>query len=308
MSGSVLNIIIKIVAVLLAVFLWFNVVSKKQYEYELTLPVTGVDYPVGLAPVTLPPDSLTVKVLAQGRKLMHGDWKDAGLRLKALRVHAGVNNLELTTETVNLVRSEDVTLLEIFGPATLSLQMDRVDSVLKPVASQLAVATDRGYAIIPGTRRINPIQTMVTGPLQVVRRIDSIYTASKIVDRADKSLSITLPLEIPAGMAIELSHDSAVVEIGIDKIKTRRFTDVAVTVEQKLRQQKAIIDPDKLDITISGPEQIVDELAVEDISVSVISDASIDPERDYIKPMVQLPPGIMLENMKPDSLRIMINP
>ena len=308
MSGSVLNIIIKIVAVLLAVLLWFNVISKKQYEYELTLPVTEIEYPTGLAPVALPPDSIAIKVSAQGRKLMRDDWKEAGLRLKATRMHTGINNLELNTETVSLVRTEDVNLLEVTSPMTISFLMDRVDSVLKPVASQLAVAPAPGYAIIPGSRRINPIQTMVTGPMQVVRKIDSIYTASKIVDKADKSLSLTLELEVPKGTAVKLSHDSAVVEIGIDKIKTRRFEDVAVDLDKSLRQQKTVIDPDKVEIVVSGPGQLIDELKPEDIKIQVGSVTSADLDRGYIAPVTELPTGILLEKITPDSLRIMIKP
>ena len=52
MSNSAINILIKLIAILLAILLWFYVVSQKDYEYELTLPVTEVDYPDGLGLVS----------------------------------------------------------------------------------------------------------------------------------------------------------------------------------------------------------------------------------------------------------------
>ena len=80
MSGSALNILIKILAILLAILLWFYVVSQKDYEYELTLPVTEVDYPAGLGLVEGMPDSLSIKIFAEGQKLLSNNWKRAGLK------------------------------------------------------------------------------------------------------------------------------------------------------------------------------------------------------------------------------------
>ena len=73
MPGTITNILTKVIALLLAILLWFNVVSKKQYEADLTLPVTEVDCPPGLTPVTGVPRSLAVKVMAEGRKLLRSD-------------------------------------------------------------------------------------------------------------------------------------------------------------------------------------------------------------------------------------------
>ena len=89
MTGSALNIIIKLIAVVLAVFLWFNVVTQKQYEYDLTLAVTDVELPPSLGAVNPFPDSLTIRIIAEGKKLLQDDWKEAGLRIKAGRLRRG---------------------------------------------------------------------------------------------------------------------------------------------------------------------------------------------------------------------------
>ena len=61
MSATVINMLLKLTALLLAALLWFNAITQKQYEYDFSLPITTVDVPSGLAVANDMPKSLTVK-------------------------------------------------------------------------------------------------------------------------------------------------------------------------------------------------------------------------------------------------------
>jgi len=304
MTGSVLNVVIKLTAVLLAVFLWFNVITQKQYENEYTLAVTGVELPTSLGAVTPFPDSLTVRVMAEGKRLLRDDWKTAGLRIKAGRLKRGINHLELNLETVALVRSEHVNLVDITGTTPIMVQLDRLDSILIPVASRLAVIPREGYMIIEGQGEISPLSTQVIGPALALQRIDSIDTEQKILDDVTESIHITLALIRPDDLDISMGHDSASIDVKVDKITRKRFDNISVSIGH-LRSGRAIVDPDKVSVEVQGPASMIDSLSLDHIRVEVIPPGD---KSGYAVPQISLPPNFKAADITPDSIRILVSP
>lgn len=313
MSSSTINIVIKLIAVLLAIFLWFNVITQKKYEHRFDLPVTEIDLPAKFGVMTSLPESLSVVVEAEGKKLLRDDWQKAGLRIKAGRLKRGLNILEINTESVVLVRGEEIEIKEISGLASLEIRLDQIDSVLKPVASRLAIVTAEGYTVVTGKGSINPIQTMVTGPAALLRQIDSIFTEQKIIDDVDGSTELMLALEVPFGMSFTTAHDSARVETVVEPIKTRRLENVTVTmVDPKTMRvisagsyRKCVIDPAQVTLEVTGPASLINSLKKGQIKVT----AEIPYEKfdGYVEPNVILPDGITLLSISPDSLRVVAN-
>ncbi len=304
MSGSALNIVIKLIALILAVFLWFNVITQKQYEYNLKLKITQVELPPNLGQVTPLPDSLQVRVMAEGKKLLRDDWKNAGLRIKAGRLKRGVNNLDINLETVALVRSEDVSLVDFPGARTITVQLDRLDSSLVPVASRLGVVPREGYTIVAGEGGITPLRTLVVGPAILLGKIDSIYTEQKILDDINETVKMTLALQKPSEMEIKAAHDSATVEVVIDKIGSRTFENIPV-VFSGARNSRVIVDPDKVTVVIEGPQSQLASLSEKQIQVRAASTGKSD---DYIIPRVDLPTNFSAKSVAPDSVRVLVAP
>lgn len=314
MASSTVNFVIKLIAVLLALFLWFNVITQKKYEHRLNLPVTDIDLPSNLGLMTSLPESLAVVVEAEGRKLMRDDWQKAGLRIKGRRLVRGLNKLEVNIESVSLIRGEEVQLKEIQGASVLELRLDVIDSVLKPVASRLAVVVSEGFIVVPGKEAVDPIKTMVTGPAALLRRIDSIYTEQKIVDDVKGPINLMLALEIPSGMSFTIAHDSAQVETQVEPLKTRRLENIGVTIVgpgpfrgrlTKAELGQCVIDPDRVTLELSGPKSLIDELKAQQVRVTAEIPA---PKFDgYVMPKVTLPVGLSLVSISPDSLRVVAN-
>lgn len=306
MTGSVLNIIIKLTALALAVLLWFNVITNKQYEHQLTLAVTDVELPVNLGLVTKLPDSLTVSVMAEGKKLLRSDWKKAGLRIKAGRLKRGINNLELSSETVSLVRSEEVNLLGLPGAQPVVVQLDRIDSVFVPVASRLAVLPEDGYMTIDGQGSVSPLLTQVIGPGLLLQQIDSIYTEQKILDGITESVHMTIRLEKPKDWDLVLGRDSATIEVAVDKIRQKQFEQIPVRIGRVRSGVRPIVDPDRVNVTVEGPASLIDSLGERQIVVSVTPSGDISD--GYAVPQVVLPPNFTPVEVSPDSIRILISP
>jgi len=306
MTGSVLNIIIKLLAVLLAILLWFNVITEKQYDYELKLPITDYELPSNLAPITPLPESLSVKVLAEGKQLLRSDWKHAGLRIKATRMVRGQNTIDFNLETVSLVRADNVTLLDIPVIMPVIVRLDRIDSTLIPVASRLAVIPDKEYMVIAGSERVTPSNVWVIGPVQTLGRIDSVYTEQKILDGAEEPVMAELKLETPDQQSVQLRQDSVTALVRVDKIKEREFVGIPVAVIPDGITRRPVVDPGRVTVTVRGPVSLVDTLAADDINVAV--SVAGDGRGEYLKPQVQLPQNVSVIRVSPDSVRVIVSP
>lgn len=302
MTGSVLNFIIKITALALAILLWLNVITEKEYEYAYTLPVNDIELPSTLGAITPFPESLTVSVTAEGKKLLSSDWKKAGLRLKAGRLKRGADTLELNLETVSLVRSDDVTLVDIIGARAIYVYLDHLDSMLVPVASRLVVMPDEGYTVVQGRGGISPLQTRVIGPAMLIRRLDTIYTESKILEDVNKSVSLRLALLKPADTTNSLGHDSADVDVIVDKLTRKRFGRVPVFSQSGGNGRRPIVDPDHIAVTIEGPELLIDSLNINQIRIL----AALPPNDSvaYVLPTIILPQNFTVVGAEPDSIHI----
>ena len=305
MPRWVLNTLIMIIALLLAVLLWFNAVAKKEYEYELTLPVTGIDFPPGLGPVTPLPESLQVRLLATGKKLLHSDWKRSGLHIKAMRLRRGANTLDLNLETVALTHSDNVTLLDLFGMTSVPVYLDRIEPTTKPIAARLTVIPADGYIAIAGQDRLDPPRATVIGPEMLLKQIDSIYTEQKTIDQAVKSIEVALALEKPAGMPVRLVSDSTVATVKLDRKTIRRVDNLPIMAELDVPSEKTItLVPDKLSIEIEGPQTIIDTLSSSHFKIKLTG----NPVSGYARPEIFLPPSCRLIRTVPDSVLIQVSP
>ena len=306
MSGSILNVVVKLTALLLAFLLWFNVITEKQYEHEVRLPVTSFEFPPNLGAVTALPDSLNVKVASEGKKLLRTDWKQAGLRVKGVRLRQGVNTLDLNLETVSLVRSDEVTLVELSDAAPLVIQLDRIDSTLKPVTSRLTVVARRGYTVVPDRVMILPRRMQIIGPRYLLDSIDSILTERKTVSGVAETVRAVLKLERPPGLNIRFGLDSVTVEVPVDKVRQKEFADIPITIKADGSGQRLTVDPDHVTIKVEGPAGLLDSLLSRKINVVV--DASRETENGRIRPEVILPPAFTLVSVTPESVRFVPSP
>lgn len=306
MSSTVTNILLKITAVLLAVLLWFHVVSKKQYEYNLTLPVKQIDLPAGIAPVGGFPDSLVVRVLASGKQLLRTDWKDSGLRIKGARLRRGINTLDLNLESVSLVRAENVTLLDLPGAGAITIQIEKMDSVVVPIVPRVSVEPAHGLMILPEQTRLTPARTKVIGPVSLINHIDSVFTEPLVIDQADSTVQYHLKLQFPEGMGIRLQHDSVLATIGVEKSAMRRFEPVPVTMGRNALGGETIFEPDRVAVDLECPEQIIDTLSGSIIRAFVNNDGAM---RDgYLKVEVVYPNHCTLIRVVPESVRVTVRP
>lgn len=301
MSAAILNILLKVVALLIALLIWFNVMTQKQYDYELNLPITGIDTPPGLGLVNDIPATLTAKVRADGKKLLRSDWKEAGLRIKGQRLKRGLNALDLNLETVALVRSDHVALAELRGITSIPVFLDRIDSVEVPIASRLEITPAAGYALVGSKIQFFPPNARLIGPAAALDDIDTIYTESRALSGIRDTVSLTVALDRPPRPSVMLALDSIRMTAPVEKSGIKRFENVRLTVAGGAGRRMTLM-PEKIVIDIEGPVSIIDTLS------SGFLRAVVTPPAygEYVRPEVALSPDLRVHQMIPDSIHLLI--
>jgi hypothetical protein len=301
MSATVINMLLKLTALLLAALLWFNAITQKQYEYDFSLPITAVDVPSGLALANELPKSLTVKVRADGRHLLRSDWKKAGLKIKASRLKRGVNTIELNLESVSLVRPDNITLLELAGGATIPIVLDRIDSAVVPIASRLTIIPAGGFVEVKSKNSLIPALMKVKGPASLLPGIDSIRTERRTLTRLKASTRLPLELIRPEGKAVSLSGDSVVAAITIEKAKTKRLDNIPIFTGGTSDRRLTLI-PQQIILDLEGPESLMDTLTAADI----IARVDVGDANGYAVPNIKLPANVTVTRITPDSIRVLV--
>lgn len=302
MSATVINMLLKLTALLLAALLWFNAITQKQYEYDFSLPITAIDVPPGLALANDVPRSLTVKVRANGRRLLRGDWKRAGLKIKATRLKRGPNTIDLNLETVSLVQPENIALLELAGNTSIPILLDRIDSVVVPIASQLTIVPAGGFVEVRSKSNLIPSRVKIKGPASLLADIDSIYTEKRTLTRLKASTRLPLELLCPKGGAISLTSDSVVVSIAIEKSKTKRLENIPLFTGAIDSTHHLTLIPELIMLDIEGPASIIDTVSAADI----IARVTVGDAGGYAVPDIVRPPGITITRITPDSIRVLV--
>jgi YbbR domain-containing protein len=252
MKAPFTNIWLRIIAIVMGLLLWFHVATEKVYNYEVRLPITEIILKDNLALASETPESLSVKVSANGKHLLRQDWKKAGLRINASQYVAGMYNLELTTSNVLLAHAGIISLDEVVQPSNFFLHVDYLDMARIKVSPNLIVTPDEGYAVKAVLRPV-PSEVVLRGARSLLEQIGEVTTELKEVSGLRNNVEMKLAVIPPPGQGISLDPDSVRVEIEVVPVKTRLFEKIPIIVYNSPTGKKVLPQPPTIDIEMTGP-------------------------------------------------------
>ncbi len=306
MAAPFENIGIKLVALILGLLLWFHVATEKVYHNEVTLPVTDVLLAEDLTLSREPPDSLMVSVSASGKQLLRQSWRRRGLRINANKFPAGRHRLGLSIANVSLVDpGGEITLDKVVSPTSVELHVDRIAVDTLPVTLDLTPLTDEGYAV-KSISRPEPSEVAITGPRSIIGSFRTVFTEPRTLSKLRNSVDLNLRLTAPDGYGIKVSPDSVRATVEVVPVRTRVIEGIAVAVFNTPADSTEAADPPAVQVIVTGPPAEVDSLPPEAIVLSVdYEDLTAD---GYAPVHYDVPVGIKIKRIEPDSVRIIVRP
>ncbi len=283
------NNVLKIVAFLLALLMWFFVNSDGQPRTELSrtfsnVPVTWQNLDNDFV-VTGPPDNVDVVIRGDSSVL------DAMVP-QDLIIYVDLQGKKAGTHTLTVAgTSPRGTRITNWNPRTLEIEIDEIINLQIEVKLQIEGEPAEGYII--GTPELSPPQVFVQGPRNRVQEVASIYGIINI-DGLQEDFQVTALLQTinfngqPAA-GVTVISDTVDIFLPIQKPDKEVTVHVPIVGEPKEGFQlgEILISPAR--IKISGfMEYLASILRLETEPID-ISDADEDVEREV---KLVLPDGI----------------
>lgn len=255
----------KILAILIAVSLWFVANLQHDVEKNIMIDVNYTNLPKGLIVVNNPPEKLNIRVRGPRSRLSSLSSKDMVFTIDLSNLTIGASIFEIRTD--QLIPPRDVQVTGI-SPSEINLDVDRlvqkrvsVEPVLEP--------PDKGYEIA-GKPQVTPETVDITGPEKLLRTIKSVGTDPVSLKGEKSRFSIEVPIRPPYSLVEVAGGNTVKVTIDIkEKILEKEFNNLDINFINFDGMDFETDGSLSAEIAFEGPFSIINNLNSKDIELYV---------------------------------------
>lgn len=280
-----------VIALFIAVFLWFMAVLDRNY-------VTSFSFPVELGEVTtakiitgLETRAATATIEGKGRDLVGLRLRQPSFRLNVPEARAGIQQLRLNPADLNLPKTLVVRAL---APEYIELKLNEVGR--RSVAVEVPLKGQRPAGMT--VTSITPLaQVTLVGPQEDVPLFSTVFTESLDLTAVHQTDTVLLKLRPPAAEGFSTEPESVPVAVAVEKEGARIF--LAIPVRPAAPHGRPLdIEPDQAQIAVAGPSSRLDGLRPNDINAR-IKVADLEPGRYRLAAEITLPQDFHLVRCEP---------
>jgi YbbR domain-containing protein len=298
------NLGIKIVALVLALFLWFNTTINKNYDYELKLPLRIENLPINSIVANILPPDVLVKVSGKGKqilKLLLSRQREVVIDVRNFELKE--TNHILKPEEVRLPETQELRVDEIVSPKFVMISLDNKVEERMPVVSQIEIIPKDGYVQV-GEVMLEPKEITVLGPKRILKNLKTIATQKIEIKDIDKSINQEVELELPKEVNLHLSAQKVTFQAEIQKGIEKKFTGVKLAPLNLSPNRKAFFEPDNGTVMILGTENSLVRIEPESLRLWVDCKNLKKRETLFLKASLELPLDTRLIEIIPDSFKV----
>jgi YbbR domain-containing protein len=290
------NLSLRVLAVLIALGLWFFVnAGQREEQQSMLVPVEYRGLPGGLIIVNRRPDFISLTISGPRTLLSLLDPGRLTVHLDLRGLTPGEADIKVTPEMFRIPRK---TTIDRIVPSQITLDVDQIMTRELPVRLSIKGQVASGLAI--SAIDLKPSVVTVTGPSHALRSVDAIDTMPFDVQGANEPVSRYVQLA-DVGTKIKLSSSWVLATVKLQEVVTEReFHDVEVSVRNS--DHKFLLHPPHISLTVRGPQKT---LAGLDLDGSVYVDARDLGVGSFETPVqVDLPKGLEVVRESPDKVKL----
>lgn len=309
------NIILKITAVVCAIALWFYVISLKNFQLTMNVPLSLVKLQETLAIASKPPS--TIKITMEGHPL---DLIRLQSQQQSVAMVVDLQNAELGTKRYHLNAKNFVAQnypgVHYVEPDNQYLFVDvTVDTRIErniPIKSNVSFIAAPGYLLTQEPQFLQD-NLKVSGARNALTRIIDIPTDSMYFDTLKASQTFSIPLDFDNFPAFVSPSDSiAKIFVDVQKISTKEFKHVPVQLIGYYDRAHNSIIPSDVSVEITGGAKVLESISNDDIALLVEYNRFAIEDTDSLPPTVKLtlPSDVNREmsikaiQIKPDRVKL----
>jgi YbbR domain-containing protein len=293
------NYQIKIVVVIIAVFIWFFVVTENDYEYVMEVPVKVINIPQGMVLFNEIPKNAKVKIKGSGKALIAlSVSRGARLELDLSDVHHK-KTFFLQPKNVLLSRpAGSIETQEIISPDSMTVVLDEFQIKKTPVVAKIKAKTAPGYTIV-GDVLINPDSVIISGPKRIVSQIDKVFTSEVEYSDLEFDLNDTVPLAAVPSEKVDTSVKQVDIFLNVQKLLEVTINEVPVEVRNAPRNITVHVVPSTLSLVLEGGGELLSSVSREDIVAYIdYSRVKGSPHKEH-PAYIETPPGVSYRDVRP---------
>ncbi len=294
------DIQIKLGSLILAVLLWFFVVTDIEYYFDLEIPLRIQGLSEDKAFNNEIPDLVTTRFRGKGHTLLWANMtlplSETGLVLDLSKTHnTQIYHLnEYFTEHPDkliMPRDYNLDLLHIVSPESVWVSVEPMDQKELNVNVQANIIPALGYMMV-GDFSVEPTKVMVHGPVSLLRDLTSITLPPLTIEDVNTDISIDLPLSLEPTQLFTLDTSVVTLTADIQSIGSVEFQNIPVRLENVPRYVEVAVTPQSIGLIAEGGLDRLLELKPEDFIVTFDFRANWEQDIQLYIPEAVLPIGV----------------
>jgi YbbR domain-containing protein len=252
---------LKIMSLGFAVLLWLLVAGERTSEMGLSVPVELQNFPRELELTGEPVNAVEVRLRASPGMIQRIVPGEVSAQVNLVGFGEGEHIVHLTEDTIRAPFGVKVVKI---SPAVLTFHLERTQRKVVPVQPRLLGRPAEGFEVAEVTSQ--PKEVRLEGPTSRVDEMESAYTEPVSVDGAKDTVTETVTI----GIADPLLRVLVTPRVKVTaRIRERHGTRTIKGVAVELRGAAEAVRPDRVDVTVSGPESALPGLAPSEVRAYV---------------------------------------
>lgn len=300
---------LKITALLCALSLWFFVVSGKNYQISIDLPLRIEQLPALLALASHVPQHIPVILEGKGLDLIriYNQQKLAWLEIDLSRGLLGKQSIRLQESMLRSTIS-GVRLVRILGDPELPVELDTRIRQAVPVRLNARLEPAAGYMLV-GEPTLIPQEIELSGARKVLTRVFEISTSSSVFRNLKGLDTIEVALNsegLPS--QIQLFDRTVLVVCDVQKRVSRHFKQLPVTLVGPYQRGVHSVSPERADLVVVGGERMLDSLDPRSLRIFVEFTRFALEGSDSLPPTVVIDDPVESWSISPPLVRLLTQP
>jgi YbbR domain-containing protein len=267
---------IKIASTLIAIFIWFLVVTRDSYEFKTTIPIVLIQDNPDYVITSPKPEKAYVLLNGTGRYLIsYVLFREGSLRLE-VEGPPGRKILHPTDDDISKTgNAGELGSIRYLSPDSIIVDIEKLVIKEIPVQNNITIKPLASYVQV-GDVTMEPDVVRVQGPETALAKLDYIRTPTKIISDQKFPFHETFELEPPDNDVIKLLDTEVEIAVEIQQLLEKKLTDITVSVRYLPSGISALIQPKHIDLMIQGGIKVVKDLKSKDIDAYVEYSAGMD--------------------------------
>jgi YbbR domain-containing protein len=302
--GITTNVGVKLIALVVAMVIWFNASNQKEIDRTYVASLTFVNVPDTLTVTGRVPNEVELSITATRWEMLRMGFKRVGVQVNMNRAGPGRFSQRLSVSDVLLPSGLEPRKVRILSPVLIDVVLERLVTKGVRVAVSLSGAL-QGDQLLSSVPEAVPGWVMVTGPEGAVTPLEKILTRPIDLGKIRESTRREVELDFDRKV-FTCEPERVMVTMSVSIRGKRLLANIPPTILVDEKDLFAEVYPKTVSLTLEGPKALLDTLSSGDVSVLI--DLSGKPPGSYmLAPEVIVPDGVERYIINVDSLRILIN-